>query len=178
MRWTVYQSLQNCLRASLLTVFCNLSSSMIGESATRKGERAKKVPKYMQYDVIAPRHRTQTTLPSHPPRRPNRRYLSPHQGTSGQLGRTQPDRQSTPEVPLLAQPEYVLLTQSSATTSPFGPNPPSRPTASSPRPPTALLPSPSEQLRVPSSGHGKALIPRRGRAMGESPREEQLGKPL
>lgn len=56
---------------------------MIGESATRKGERAKKVPKYMQYDVKPPLHRTLTTLPSHPPRHQNRRYVCLHQGTSG-----------------------------------------------------------------------------------------------
>jgi hypothetical protein len=28
-----------------------VQEGMIGENGTRKGERAKKVPKYMQYDV-------------------------------------------------------------------------------------------------------------------------------
>ena len=147
---------------------------MIGESATRKGERAKKVPKYMQYDVIAPTHRTQTMLPSHPPRHPNRRYVYPHQGTPGQLGRTHTNCQGTPEVLILTQPEYILLTQSSATTTPLSPfwlSLPSRPMVFFRRPPIPLLPSLPEQLKGPSSGHGRALMWRRARVTGESPRE-------
>ena len=50
---------------------------MIGENATRKGERAKKVPKYMQYDVTHLSTRTQTTAFTRPPRHTNRRYI-PH----------------------------------------------------------------------------------------------------
>lgn len=46
---------------------------MIGENATRKGERAKKVPKYMQYDVTHPSPRTQTTAFTPLPRHKNRR---------------------------------------------------------------------------------------------------------
>lgn len=82
---------------------------MLSENGTRKGERAKKVPKYMQYDVKFKEPRTLITAFSLPPGRLSRRYHCPHSGKASHCCRNRTNRTPSSEIPLHPQPEYSLL---------------------------------------------------------------------